>query len=130
MGGLKLKSPRLAALFFLVMINAVALPLTQSFVGEWLMFNGLWQMEGGAWMTVAAVSTIILGAVYMLYAYQRVMLGPDTRVKHGVLLSEIADADANDHFFLVPLIAITLLLGFYPAPVLDLIQGSVMSTPS
>lgn len=125
MGGLKLKSPRLAALFFLVMINAVALPLTQSFVGEWLMFNGLWQMEDGAWMTVAAVSTIILGAVYMLYAYQRVMLGPETRVKPGVLLSEIADADANDHFFLVPLIAITLVLGFYPAPVLDLVQGSV-----
>lgn len=127
MGGLKLKSPRLAALFFLVMINAVALPLTQSFVGEWLMFNGLWQMEDGAWMTVAAVSTIILGAVYMLFAYQRVMLGPDTRVKPGVLLSEISDADQADHLFLVPLIAITLVLGFFPAPVLDLIQGSVQT---
>ena len=126
MSGLKLKSPRLAALFFLVMINAVALPLTQSFVGEWLMFNGLWQMEGGLWMTVAAVSTIILVAVYMLYAYQRVMLGPETRLKHGVALP-IADADSNDHLFLVPLIAITLILGFYPAPVLDLVQGSVQT---
>lgn len=124
--GLKLKTPRLAALFFLVMINAVALPLTQSFIGEWLMFNGLWQTEYGTWVTFAAVCTIILGAVYMLYAYQRVMLGPETRLKHGVALP-ITDADSSDHLFLVPLIAITLVLGFYPAPVLDLVQSSVQT---
>ncbi len=117
MGGLKLKAPRLAALFFLVMINAVALPLTQSFVGEWLMFNGLWQIDG--WMAFAAVLTIILGAVYMLFAYQRVMLGPDnTRL-------QATDADSEDHFFLVPLIAITLVLGVYPAPILHLLDGPV-----
>jgi len=104
------------------MINAVALPLTQSFVGEWLMFNGLWQMEGGLWMTVAAVSTIIIGAVYMLYAYQRVMLGPE-----NAKLPEAADADQADHLFLIPLIAITLVLGFFPAPVLNLVQGSVQT---
>ncbi len=117
MGGLKGKAPRLAALFFLVMINAVALPLTQSFVGEWLMFNGLWQLDG--WMAFAAVATIILGAVYMLYAYQRAMLGPD-RWK-----MEMADAGGNDHLYLVPLIAITLVLGVYPAPILDLVNGPV-----
>ena len=127
MAGLKLKSPRLAALFFLVMVNGIALPLTQSFVGEWLMFNGLWQMEGGAWMTAVAVCTIILGAVYMLYAYQRVMLGPETRVAPGTSLNEVAEADANDHLFLVPLIAITLVFGSYPAPVLDLVQSSVQT---
>ena len=98
-------------------MNAVALPLTQSFVGEWLMFNGLWQING--WMALAAVCTIILGAVYMLYAYQRVMLGPEnTRL-------QATDADGNDHFFLVPLIAITLALGLYPGPILDLVEGPV-----
>lgn len=117
MGGLKGKLPRLAALFFLVMVNAIALPLTQSFVGEWLMFNGLWQLNG--WMAFAAVATIIVGAVYMLYAYQRAMLGPD-RWK-----MDMADAGRNDHLFLVPLIAITLVLGFYPAPILDLVNGPV-----
>ena len=66
MGGFKLKTPRLAALFLLVLSNAIALPLTQSFIGEWLMFNGLWQLEGGAWMAFGAVSTIVLGAIYML----------------------------------------------------------------
>jgi NADH-quinone oxidoreductase subunit M len=117
MGGLKTKLPRLAALFFLVMVNAIALPLTQSFVGEWLMFNGLWQLDH--WMALAAVATIIVGAVYMLYAYQRAMLGPD-RWK-----MEMHDADRRDHLFLVPLIAITLVLGLYPAPILDLVNGPV-----
>lgn len=117
MGGLKHKAPRLAALFFLVMINAVALPLTQSFVGEWLMFNGLWTVDH--WMAFGAVCTIILGAVYMLYAYQRVMLGP---VNDKLTVS---DADAEDHTFLVPLIAITLVLGVYPAPILALLDGPV-----
>lgn len=119
MGGLKLKTPRLAALFLLVMLNAIALPLTQSFIGEWLMFNGLWQLDGGAWMAFGAVLTIILGAVYMLYAYQRVMLGPDK------WQLEMPDADPMDHLVLVPLIAITLVLGVYPAPILDLVNVPV-----
>lgn len=117
MGGLKLRTPRLAALFLLVVLNAVALPLTQSFVGEWLMFNGLWQLDG--WMAFAAVTTIVLGAIYMFYAYQRVMLGPDK------WQLEVHDADGSDHLFLVPLIAVTLALGLYPAPILDLVNGPV-----
>jgi NADH-quinone oxidoreductase subunit M len=114
MGGMKVRIPRLAALFFLVLINAVALPLTQSFIGEWLMFTGIWQVSGG--LALAAVATIVLGAIYMLYAYQRVMLGPD---KWGL---EMADASARDHWVLVPLIAITLILGVYPAPILELVD--------
>ncbi len=117
MGGMKLKTPKLAALFFLVVVNAIALPLTQSFVGEWLMFNGLWRVSG--WMAFGAVITIVFGAIYMLYAFQRVMLGPD-RWK-----MDMPDADGNDHLFLVPLIAITLLFGIYPAPILDLINAPV-----
>ena len=117
MGGLKLRTPRLAALFLLVLVNAVALPLTQSFVGEWLMFAGLWQVNG--WLAFAAVSTIVLGAIYMLFAYQRVMLGPD---KWAL---EMTDATTRDHLVLVPLIAITLILGVYPGPILDLVDVPV-----
>jgi len=117
MGGLKLRTPRLAALFLLVLVNAVALPLTQSFVGEWLMFAGLWQVNG--WLAFAAVSTIVLGAIYMLFAYQRVMLGPD---KWAL---EMTDATTRDHLVLVPLIAITLFLGVYPGPILELVDVPV-----
>ena len=117
MGGLKVRMPRLAALFLLVVVNAVALPLTQSFVGEWLMFAGLWQVNG--WLALFAVSTIVLGAIYMLYAYQRVMLGPDK------WQLDMPDASTRDHLFLVPLIAITLVLGVYPEPILRLVDGPV-----
>jgi NADH-quinone oxidoreductase subunit M len=60
----------------------------------------------------------VLGAIYMLYAYQRVMLGPDRGL-------EAADADGEEHFFLVPLIAVTLLLGVFPNVVLHLVDGPV-----
>lgn len=119
MGGLKTRAPQLAALFMFVVANAVALPLTQSFVGEWLMFNGLWQLPGGGWMATAAVCTIVLGAIYMLFAYQRAMLGPD-RWK-----LDVPDADRTDHLMLVPLIAITLVLGVHPGPILDLVDAPV-----
>lgn len=117
MGGLKGRAPRLAALFLLVLVNAVALPLTQSFVGEWLMFAGLWQVSG--WLTFFALTTIVIGAIYMLYAYQRVMLGPD---RTNVTL---ADASTRDHLYLVPLIAVTLILGVYPGPILELLDAPV-----
>lgn len=118
MGGLKSSTPRLAALFLLVLVNAVALPLTQSFVGEWLMFAGLWQVDG--WLAFFALTTIVLGAIYMLYAYQRVMLGPDR-----ANLS-IQDATMRDHLYLVPLIVLTLILGVYPGPILKLVDAPVL----
>ena len=116
MGGLKVKMPRMAAMFLLVMIGAVALPLAQGFVGEWLMFNGL--LDVSIWWTFIGVISIILGAVYMLYAYQRSMLGEAYKLN-------VADADETDHWVLVPLIAATFILGVYPQPVLDLLTAPV-----
>lgn len=115
MGGLKVRTPRLAVLFMLVVMNAIALPLTQSFVGEWLMFNGLWEVD--RMLAFLGVITVVLGAIYMLYAYQRIMLGPDK------WRMEMHDAGLRDHLVLVPLIAITLVLGVFPGPVLDLLDG-------
>ncbi len=119
MGGLKLRMPRLAVLFMLVVMNGISLPLFQSFVGEWLVFNGLWEVD--RWLTFMAVTTIVLGAIYMLYAYQRVMLGPDK------WQLEVHDAGLRDHLVLVPLIAITLVLGAYPAPILELVDGPALT---
>jgi NADH-quinone oxidoreductase subunit M len=117
MGGLKARVPRLAVLFMLVLVNAIGLPFTQSFVGEWLMFAGLWQVN--AWLSLAAVSTIVLGAIYMLYAYQRVMLGTD---KWAI---EMNDVSLRDHLVLVPLVTLTFVLGVHPRPILDLVEGPV-----
>ena len=114
--GLKTKMPRFALLFMFVVGNAIALPLTQSFVGEWLMYNGLWQWNN--WTAFAGVLLIVLGAIYMLYAYQRVMLGPDRNIA-------VADADDEEHTFLVPLILIFMLVGLFPNVILHLVDGPV-----
>ncbi|MBS1943443.1 MAG: NADH-quinone oxidoreductase subunit M [Bacteroidetes bacterium] len=116
MGGLKTKMPRFALMFLFVTFNGVALPLTQSFVGEWLMYTGFWEFDH--WTAFAAVVLIVLGAIYMLYAFQRVMLGPDREIA-------VADADGEEHFFLVPLIAIFMLVGIFPNVVLHLVDAPV-----
>ncbi len=116
MGGLKTRMPRFALLFMFVVGNAIALPLTQSFVGEWLIYNGLWEWNN--WTALAGVVLIVLGAIYMLYAYQRVMLGPDRNLA-------VTDADSKEHLFLVPLIAIFMLLGVFPNIILHLVDGPV-----
>ncbi len=116
MGGMKTKMPRFALLFMFVVGNAIALPLTQSFVGEWLMYNGLWQLDH--WTAFAGVMLIVLGAIYMLYVYQRVLLGPDRTI-------DVADADGEEHFFLVPLIAIFMFIGVFPNVILHLVDGPV-----
>lgn len=116
MGGLKTAMPRLALLFMLVMANAIAMPLTQSFPGEWLMFTGLWRME--PWLALVGVVLIVLGAIYMLYAYQRAMLGPGNGLA-------TADADGEEHFFLVPLVALCFVVGLFPNLVLQLVDAPV-----
>ncbi len=116
MGGLKTRMPRFALLFMFVVGNAIALPLTQSFVGEWLIYNGLWEWNN--WTALAGVVLIVLGAIYMLHAYQRVMLGPDRTI-------DVADADRGEHAFLVPLIVLFLFLGLFPNVVLRLVDGPV-----
>ena len=65
---------------------------------------------------------MILGAVYMLYAYQRVMLGDQNQT-----FVTVTDVGLKDYLILLPLIAIILVLGVYPQPVFDLVEISVSS---
>ena len=76
-----------AILFLIVMLGSVALPLTNGFVGEFLLINGIYQY--GAWIAAFAGLTVILGAVYMLRSYQTIMLGDrkDSAIAFGSLSS-------------------------------------------
>lgn len=120
LGGLKLKAPNMAILLLLVVLGSIALPLTAGFVGEFLMIAGLYQQS--AWFAAAGGLTMILGAVYMLYAYQRVMLGDQNPA-----FVTVTDVGIKDYLILLPLIAIILVLGVYPQPVFDLVEISVSS---
>ena len=123
LGGLKLKAPNMAILLLLVVLGSIALPLTAGFVGEFLMIAGLFQQS--AWFAVAGGLTMILGAVYMLYAYQRVMLGDQNPA-----FVSITDLGVKDYLVLLPLIAIILVLGVFPQPIFNLVEISVSSMQS
>jgi NADH-quinone oxidoreductase subunit M len=118
MGGLKLRAPNLAVLLMFVMLGSIALPLTSGFIGEFLMITGLYQQS--VWFAVFGGLTMILGAIYMLYAYQRVMLG-DLRAG----FETVADIHFYDYLFLIPLVIIIWGLGIYPQPIFNLTNGSI-----
>jgi NADH-quinone oxidoreductase subunit M len=115
LGGLKLKAPNLAILFLIILLGSIALPLTAGFVGEFLMIAGLFKQS--VWFAVFGGMTMILGAIYMLYAYQRVMLG-----NQKAAFEHVVDLLKLDYLILIPLIAIILGLGIYPQPIFDLLK--------
>jgi NADH-quinone oxidoreductase subunit M len=120
MGGLKIVAPNLAILLLIVVLGSIALPLTAGFVGEFLMIVGLY--EKSVWYAVFGGLTLILGAIYMLYAYQRIMLGDKNNA-----FGKITDLRSIDYIIMIPLIAIILVLGVYPQPVFDLLGSTIDS---
>jgi NADH-quinone oxidoreductase subunit M len=118
MGGIKLQAPNMAILFLLVILGSIALPLTAGFVGEFLIITGLFQQS--AWFAFFGGITMILGAIYMLYAYQRVMLG-DKRPG----FERITDLTRIDYYVLIPLITLIIGLGIYPQPVFNMVEASI-----
>ena len=118
MGGIKLKAPNMAILLLLVVLGSIALPLTAGFVGEFLMITGLF--EQSIWFAVFGGMTMILGAIYMLYAYQRVMLG---ELKAGY--ETVTDVHTLDYLILVPLILLIFGIGIYPQPVFNIVEAAV-----
>lgn len=118
LGGLKLKAPNLALLFLIIALGSIALPLTAGFVGEFLMIAGLFQRS--VWFALFGGLTMIMGAIYMLYAYQRVMLGDQKTV-----FAKVTDVKTLDYLILIPLIAVILALGIYPQPIFDMVEKSV-----
>lgn len=118
MGGIARSAPRLATLFLIVTLGAIAVPLTNGFPGEFLLLNGVWNYN--AWVGAAAGLTIILGAVYMLRAYGLSMFGEANRQT-----AEFEDVNTREFVVLGIVAALVLLLGFFPQWVLNLTDGSV-----
>lgn len=120
MGGIKLQAPRLAILFLIVMLGSIALLLTSGFIGEFLMITGLFNQS--IWFALIGGTTMVLGAIYMLYVYQRVMLGDKKTT-----LKKVTDIKTIDYLILIPIIALIIGLGIYPQPIFDLVEQSVDS---
>ncbi|MBG8554217.1 complex I subunit 4 family protein [Hymenobacter guriensis] len=119
LGGLTRKAPVLTVCFLVLLLGTVALPLTNGFVGEFLLLAGVYQFN--AWMGAVAGVTIILGAVYLLRMFQRVMLGPDSSFTES-----FTDLTGAELALLVPLIVLVFWIGLFPNTFLHLSEGSVL----
>jgi NADH-quinone oxidoreductase subunit M len=120
-GGLWHSVPIYAGIFMVVMLSSVGLPGLNGFVGEFLILLGAYLHTWQA--AVAAVSGLILGALYLFYAYERVMFGPITREVNKAL----PDLSAREIAVMVPLLALMFFMGFYPKPLLNRMEPSVMA---
>jgi NADH-quinone oxidoreductase subunit M len=118
LGGLAQKAPALAILFVIMAFANIALPLTNSFVGEFLMFNSVFHHSKilGA---VAAIS-IILAAVYTLWMVQKIFYG-EVRGAEEIHLK----VPSNTRLMLVILVAVVLIFGVYPQPMINLTSDTV-----
>jgi NADH-quinone oxidoreductase subunit M len=118
LGGIRNVNPMFAVLFLIILLGSVALPLTNGFVGEFLLMNGIYQYSAVA--AVFAGLTIILGAVYMLRSYQSIMLGETNSVTQA-----FGSLSGNEKAVLIIISAAVIIFGVYPKPLLDLIQSDL-----
>ncbi|GAB3594349.1 complex I subunit 4 family protein [Acetobacter peroxydans] len=119
LGGVAKQMPMLALLAMLFTMANVGLPGTGSFVGELLVLMGA--VHVSLWVALLAGSTMILGAVYMLSLYRRVLFGS---VKGTVSL--LRDLTAGEMAILVPLAVVTLWMGVHPSTFTRLFDPVVM----
>jgi NADH-quinone oxidoreductase subunit M len=117
MGGLEKKTPVLAGLFLVAGLATVGLPGLSQFVSEILVLIAAFDYRW--YVGAVAVTGIVLSAVYMLWAYQRMMTGPD--VPEG----DTSDLNRREVLVLTPLMVGLVLFGFYPAPLLDVSNPTV-----
>lgn len=118
LGGLQKPAPILAAIFVIVMMSSIGLPGLNGFIGEFLVLTGSFLTY--RWWTVVAAIGVILAAVYMLWAYQRVFQG-----KAEGDNATMPDLRATEVLVMAPLLALILFLGVYPKPALERIEPSI-----
>ncbi|WP_158829683.1 complex I subunit 4 family protein [Mucilaginibacter lacusdianchii] len=118
LGGIAKVAPQLAIAFLIIVLATVALPLTNGFIGEFLLLNGVYRYN--VWMAAVAGLTIILGAVYMLRMYKNVMQG-----ETNALTATFADITLVDKIVLGVICALIIIIGVYPQPILHLSEAAV-----
>lgn len=118
LGGLAQRSPVLAILFVVMCFANIALPLTNSFIGEFLMFQGLFKYS--IWMAALALISIILAAVYTLWMVQKVFYGEVIENRANTLNVPFAT-----NAMLTILVVLVIFLGVYPQPMIDLTTDTV-----
>jgi NADH-quinone oxidoreductase subunit M len=118
-GGLVHRMPAYALTFMIFMLASVGLPGTGGFIGEFLVLVGAFQAN--AWVAALTATGLILGAVYMLYLYRRIIFGELTKES----LKKIKDMSGREIAVFAPLVIVTIWMGIYPISFLDFMHASV-----
>jgi NADH-quinone oxidoreductase subunit M len=119
LGGMASVAPNMAIALVIVSLASIALPLTNGFVGEFMLFNGLFSGTESNHITVMVVAGlgVILGAVYTLNMIQKTAYGSTVKM---VIAKDIS---VNEFVGLAIIIILIIFLGVYPKPLLDLTSG-------
>jgi NADH-quinone oxidoreductase subunit M len=109
-GGLATPMPNFAAIYLIITLSSLGMPILNGFIGEFTILQGVFVVNKAwaAWGTLG----IVLGAAYLLWLYQRVMFG---NVTHDVNKT-LPDLNVREYAVLLPLVALAFWIGIYPKP--------------
>ena len=118
-GGLATPMPNFAAVYLIVSLSSLGMPILNGFIGEFTILQGAFQVSKAwaAWGTLG----VILGAAYLLWLYQRVMFGSVTNPAN----EHLPDLNLREMVCLVPLIVLAFWIGIYPKPFFSIIEKPV-----
>lgn len=120
LGGIAHKAPVLTIFLVVIALANIALPLTNAFVGEFMMFSGLFTFN--FWYAAVAGLSIILAAVYTLNMVQKVFYGEANGVTE-----KIQEISLNQKLVLTVLVVLIFFFGIYPQPLFDVTKETVLN---
>ena len=119
MGGLAKVAPKFAVLFLVMLLGSVGLPLTNGFIGEFILIKSVFDYSKLA--AVFAGLTMILSAVYLLRFYGKAMFGEGDES----VLSSAKDLSGVEFTVLASLAVFVILLGLFPQPLIEMVNSSL-----